>query len=599
MVSWNGTDDAAGIANYTIYKAEDEFAFGVWIENTTNTSSMFTGGMEGSRYSFYSTGTDRCDNIELPRYTGDTSTTIDLSPPVSGITSLARGNSPGEIVARWSGNDSISGIRWYDIYVSDDGGPFFLWQCATIEACATFVGENGHEYSFYSIASDNAGNCEAAPDDSGIVRTRVDINAPVTTLAVGEPNFGREPIFIAPSTELALNGTDDLSGVRGTWYSIDGGGGRPYNGPIKITTSGPHELAFWSTDFSGNNETPKEFDFLVDGDAPATAVRFEGPYCISGTKAYITVKTAISLEAADNASGVARIEYNLDNKGYVTYSKPIGFDSAGTHTLVFRSVDNVGNVEGANTVTAIVDSQAPVTKVVAGDLISNKDITIQFNANDTESGVSATYFRVVRERTAAGEYKAGAEVVIQAEENHSADGNYTIQYYSVDRLNNTEIAKELKVTIDTQVFLQLGFSGTPKVNADRFTIDGRTERGAILTVDGEKVAVASDGSFSYEMGLEPGRNEATIVVVDSAGNSMTRPVHIDYDKPVAGVGWLWMVLVGLVVVGGVAGGGLLYLWRRKGKAEAVKAAKGKRPIKKARKSVKRQCGPRGLTRDRV
>ena len=343
---------------------------------------------------------------------------------------------------------------------------------------------------------------------------------------------------------------------------------------------------YWSVDDSGNNETPKELDFLMDGDAPSTELRFDGLYVVSGAKAYVTVKTGLILAAADNASGVARIEYNLDDRGYVVYSKPLGFDSAGTHSLVYRSVDNVGNVESASTVTVIVDTQAPVTKASTDELVSREDIIVKLSANDTESGVNATYFRVLREKNTTGDFKVGTEAVILALEDHSADGNYTVQFYGVDRLNNTETIKELKVRIDTLVFLQLGFSGTPKVNVDRFTIDGKTEQGAILTINGQKVPLASDGSFSYALGLEPGRNKATIGVVDIAGNSETKTVCIDYEQPVTGTGWFWMVLVGLMVVGGVVGGGLSYRRKRKIEVAAAKARKVKRPVKKGGKGGK-------------
>jgi hypothetical protein len=56
-----------------------------------------------------------------------------------------------------------SGIAFYDIYVSDDKGPFTLWQPAAITTSATFAGQNGHTYAFYSVATDNVGNVQATP----------------------------------------------------------------------------------------------------------------------------------------------------------------------------------------------------------------------------------------------------------------------------------------------------------------------------------------------------------------------------------------------------------------------------------------------------
>ena len=65
----------------------------------------------------------------------------------------------------WSGPDDPggSGIAFYIIYVSDNGGPYEIWQSDTSATSATFTGVDGHTYNFYSFATDNAGNVEAAP----------------------------------------------------------------------------------------------------------------------------------------------------------------------------------------------------------------------------------------------------------------------------------------------------------------------------------------------------------------------------------------------------------------------------------------------------
>ena len=51
----------------------------------------------------------------------------------------------------------------YNIYVSDDGGPFTLWQSDTTATSATFTGAAGHTYGFYSVATDNVGLVQPTP----------------------------------------------------------------------------------------------------------------------------------------------------------------------------------------------------------------------------------------------------------------------------------------------------------------------------------------------------------------------------------------------------------------------------------------------------
>ena len=49
----------------------------------------------------------------------------------------------------WSGSDDAggSGIATYNVYVSDDGGPFTLWQSDTTATSATYTGQAGHTYA--------------------------------------------------------------------------------------------------------------------------------------------------------------------------------------------------------------------------------------------------------------------------------------------------------------------------------------------------------------------------------------------------------------------------------------------------------------------
>ena len=61
----------------------------------------------------------------------------------------------------WSGSDgSGSGIATFDVYVSNDGGPWQQWLAATDKSRALFTGERGKTYRFYSVATDQVGHRE-------------------------------------------------------------------------------------------------------------------------------------------------------------------------------------------------------------------------------------------------------------------------------------------------------------------------------------------------------------------------------------------------------------------------------------------------------
>ena len=91
--------------------------------------------------------------------------TIDAGGPSSSVEALAAKQSSATFTVNWSGSDDTggSGIASYEVFVSDNGGPFTPWLSDTAQTTATYTGEAGHTYSFYSLATDNVGNRELAP----------------------------------------------------------------------------------------------------------------------------------------------------------------------------------------------------------------------------------------------------------------------------------------------------------------------------------------------------------------------------------------------------------------------------------------------------
>jgi hypothetical protein len=89
--------------------------------------------------------------------------TIDAGPPTSSVQALPP-TSPAEFSVSWSGDDpNGSGIATYDVYVSEDGGPFVLWQAAVTATMATYTGIAEVSYGFYSVATDQVGYRQPTP----------------------------------------------------------------------------------------------------------------------------------------------------------------------------------------------------------------------------------------------------------------------------------------------------------------------------------------------------------------------------------------------------------------------------------------------------
>jgi len=78
----------------------------------------------------------------------------------------------------------------------------------------------------------------------------------------------------------------------------------------------------------------------------------------------------ITLNATDDYSGVARTYYAVDPASepidWTEYNEPFVVSEPGSHTVVFYSVDNAGNIEdppGETTFVIYEDTTPPVTSV--------------------------------------------------------------------------------------------------------------------------------------------------------------------------------------------------------------------------------------------
>ncbi|WP_197231366.1 right-handed parallel beta-helix repeat-containing protein [Novipirellula artificiosorum] len=113
-----------------------------------------------------------------PIITNTVTNTVDDVGPESSVSVLPEAFGTASFTVQWGGSDvgDGSGIATYDIYVSQNDGPFEpLWMSST-ETSRTFTGESGNTYGFASVAQDRVGNVEVAPTNAD-ARTLVMIGA--------------------------------------------------------------------------------------------------------------------------------------------------------------------------------------------------------------------------------------------------------------------------------------------------------------------------------------------------------------------------------------------------------------------------------------
>jgi RHS repeat-associated protein len=151
--------------------------------------------------------------------------TIDGGAPISKVSALPD-FSATEFTVTWSGSDDPggSGIASYDVFVSDNRGPFVLWRDDATTNSATFTGVPGHEYRFYSVATDNVSQQQATPavaqatttvlvdfrvngtpgdDTIHVLRVGNELAVYLNVAPVGEPTHR---ISLSQSTSLTISG---------------------------------------------------------------------------------------------------------------------------------------------------------------------------------------------------------------------------------------------------------------------------------------------------------------------------------------------------------------------------------------------------------
>ena len=101
--------------------------------------------------------------------------------PTSFVTNTVAEVNTNPFTVSWGGSSSVSTVVSFDVFVSDNGGPFTPFLTATTATSAPFTGVPGHTYGFFSIATDAAGNKEPMKTRADFAVKIADITAPLIT----------------------------------------------------------------------------------------------------------------------------------------------------------------------------------------------------------------------------------------------------------------------------------------------------------------------------------------------------------------------------------------------------------------------------------
>jgi hypothetical protein len=272
---------------------------------------------------------------------------------------------------------------WYDDDVTvsfscDDPSPAAGVEPSGIDGCPApkHLGE-GSGQTAGGTATDAAGNTASASEGP----ISIDKTAPALTGSA------------SPAANAAGWHSDDVS-VH--WECSDAGSG--VDGPCPpdetITGEGRDLKAAASIrDRAGNATTADSPAVDIDRTAPTTTASVP-PALESG---WFAGAVQVTLNAADNLSGVDTTYYSVDGGAAQTYGGPFSHAAKGTHTITFWSADKAGNAEDrggdANSIVIRIDGVPPTITPARvppanADGWNNTPVDVTFDCADAESGIA-------------------------------------------------------------------------------------------------------------------------------------------------------------------------------------------------------------------
>ena len=380
-------------------------------------------------------------------------------------------------------NASPNGAGWYA------GDVTIAWTAADPESgipappLDTTIAGEGSGLTSSTTVTNGAGLSTTATSTPAV---NIDRTAPTTGIS------GTSNSWVNDAVTVQLSASDNLSGISGTEYTIDGGATQQ-GASFTLASDGEHTITFRSIDKAGNAEAFQTATVKIDRTAPTISHTFAPLTYANG--AWTNSDVTVTFLCADQGgSGVAGC------------TGPVTTSAEGSATVVGTATDGAGNTAN-DSASVRIDKTAPSISAVVNGTKNDagwykEDVIVTYTASDALSGVAATPDPDVLGEGA--DQSASATVTDAAGNSNSA---------SVSGINVDKTAPELTATYSTAW------------NVDDVTVhwtctdalSGAARQPADSTVSGE------------------GDNlSATTSCTDEAGNTTTKTVdgiRIDRSAP--------------------------------------------------------------------
>jgi RHS repeat-associated protein len=304
-------------------------------------------------------------DTQPPMNTAQVSNTIDAGTGLgSAVAALPGYGTAPDFLVSWSGSDAENGsaIASFTIYVSDNDGPYTAWLQGTTLTSATFSGQYYHTYRFYSLATDNVGNVEAA---------KATVDASTTVIPAG-------------TAVWSGGGTDSLWSTAANWATAAApatGEDLAFFGAVQTATD--NDLAAGTSLDSLNLVSP---GFVLAGNGVTLASQSGPVVNLAATSGTIQLPITLGSNATfavTDVPGSLTVSGDIDNAGYgltvdtgSSQSSTLSGSISGVGGLIKSGAGKVvlsgsNSFSGGTTVTA-----GTLVVALAGSLPDGSNLTV-------------------------------------------------------------------------------------------------------------------------------------------------------------------------------------------------------------------------------
>lgn len=250
---------------------------------------------------------------------------------------------------------------------------------------------------------------------------------------------------------------------------------------------------------------------------------------------------------------------NETGKYEATVTAPVksSYNQSGHYyPVTVKATDDAGNVTTKDAVDSTLGQSlqlvvkekvvpvAVITYPTSDALITNETPAIAFKVTDDDSGINADTIKltidsqVVADGITKNQVSGGYECTYTPTA-PLTNGKHTIKVEVSDHDGNAAVVKTVSFTVDTvppTLSVKTPAEGFV-TNSAKLTVSGTTDdttsKPITVTVNGEQATVGSNGEWSKEITLTPGKNVITVIATDKAGKSttVTRNVTLDTGAP--------------------------------------------------------------------